>query len=505
MSQRVSSSYEHALQAVYWDISIRGIRIDPVARADALAIVDAEIARNLAVCTNQWNCTIFMGADNAPEDEDELEDSCNINATQGERALLKKLKDLGYEVPQITKKNEEGDYESIYSAGELAIQKMLSTNQFKYPGGDPALRAILKIRELGKLKSSYLNAKLLRRAGEAYFISLYNVAGTLSGRRNSKKHPFGFGGNGQNFPKRSKTAKLFRRCLVVRVGYVFLFVDQIQAEDWPVSALAGNMTALQDLRAGVDRHSKLASIIYRHRVPAKTDPDWDEALYEQERYIGKKARHANNYDMRPPRLQDELVQEASLSVSLAACKQILDDVHRADPSVKDVFHKQIQETLSRDRVLITPSPFFRERQFLGLRPTDTNSATLKEAYSFIPQSTVADNTGYAVLELESSGTGNPSFIVQEGHDSITQEVVDSELEVYNTLLRTEAAFDRVIRFHNGIEIKIPLEAEVGYSFAESVKIKEFSLQGVKAALEKLRDLARKSNHTQVQIPVAVTS
>jgi DNA polymerase I-like protein with 3'-5' exonuclease and polymerase domains len=511
MIERVTSAYEHALQSCYWDIGNRGIRVLQDRLDSASAIVEAEIKRNLAIATNQWGCPVFVGAANAPkidadndlddEDEDEEEDEdwinsvnfenlcgspVNLNSSKGKYALVPKLKELGYNVPKITKKDQEGNYDSRYSAGELAIQKMLAENQFNYTGGDPALRAILKIRELQKLKTSYLTARLYRSTGELYFLTNYNVAGTLSGRRSSRRHTFGFGNNAQNFPKHSKVASLFRRCLVSRPGNIFLLVDQIQAEDWPVSALSANVSALQELRSGVDRHSKLASAIWGHRVPAKTDPDWNDALYDQERYIGKKARHANNYGMKEGRFQDVLAQEASLTVSLGVCKQILDAVNKADPSVKGVFHKYVQDMLSATRVLITPKPFQRERQFLSLRPNDYNGNAIKEAFAFIPQSTVGDNTGFAILKIETQSKSS-GYIVQEGHDSIIQDIPDRIETIYDAFLWTLEAFNRKIKFHNGIEIEIPIEAELAYDLATSVKIKEFSLAGVRQAREKLMD------------------
>lgn len=485
---RVSSSYEHALQTVYWDIGIRGIRVDPQILARSNAIADSEIARNLAIMKNQWGTTVFIGADNAPEDESELDDACNINATQGEFSLLKKLKDLGYNVPKITKKNSEGDYEQADSAGELAIVRMLAENQFKHDGGDPALKAILKIRELSKLKTSYLNARLLRREGESYFVCIYNVAGTVTGRRSSRMHPFRLGGNAQNAPKHSSTAALFREGLVSRPGCILLFVDQIQAEDWPVNALAENHNALLDLINGIDRHSQLASYIMKRRIPAKGDPDWDETLYGNYRFVGKKARHANNYGMEPPRFADVLAQELpELHVPIQTCKIILDDVDKADPQIKGVFHAAIRAQLSRTRTLITPAPFLRERQFLSIRPTESpNSQRIKEAFAFIPQSCVADNTGYAVLELETRYPPEERYIIQEGHDSIAQDIPDDVDSIYETLERTSLAFDRKICFPNGIEIRIPIEAELGYNFKDTVKIKSFTLAGVREAREKLR-------------------
>lgn len=483
---RISSSYEHALQAVYWEIGIRGIRVDPTVLQRSNAIADAEISRNLAIMKNQWGTTVFIGADNAPEDEDE--DACNINATQGEHSLLGKLKSLGYNVPKITKKNSEGDYEQADSAGELAITRMLAENQFKHDGGDPALKAILKIRELSKLKTSYLNARLLRRAGESYFVCIYNVAGTVTGRRSSRQHPFRLGGNAQNAPKHSSTAALFREALVSRPGNIFLFVDQIQAEDWPVNALAENYNALLDLENGVDRHSALASYIMKRRIPAKGDPDWDESIYGNYRFVGKKARHANNYGMEPPRFADVLAQELpELHVPIATCKIILDDVDKADPQIKGVFHASIRAQLSRTRTLITPAPFLRERQFLSIRPSESpNSQRIKEAFAFIPQSCVADNTGYAVLDLETRYPQDERYVVQEGHDSIVQDIPDNADSIYESLQRTSLAFDRKICFTNGIEIKIPIEAELGYNFKDTVKIKNFSLAGIREAREHLR-------------------
>lgn len=513
MKERITSAYEHALQSVYYDIGNRGLCIDTARLVEGEAIIDAETQRNLAIASNQWGCIVFVGADNAPDEIDEDDEdydpidaigpggsAVNINATKGQYALLKKLQDLGYNVPKITKKNSDGDYESNYSAGELAIQKMLSENQFKYPGGDPALRAVLGIRELGKLKTSYFNARLYKDGALWLFLSNYNVAGTLSGRRGSRRHTFGYGNNAQNFPKHSKIAYLFRRCIVPRPGNIFLFVDQIQAEDWPVSALAYNLAALADLRSGVDRHSKLASAIFGHLVPSKNDPAWNDALHDKERYLGKKCRHASNYDMTAPRMSDALAQEG-FSIDISTCKGLLDKVAQIDPSVKGVFHKYVQEQISKSRTLVGPDPFFRERQFLGCRPNDHNSAVFKEAYSFVPQETVADNTGVSVLQLETSCLREERCIVQEGHDSIVFDIPKNLERVYTQLLRTQKAFDRTITFYNGIQINIPIEAELGMDFDMTVKIRDFTREGVRIAMQKLKDKISDSKKDKMELVI----
>src|SRR3974390_335598 len=326
MEFKITSRYEHDLQCAYYDISNRGIRVDVERLKKSRLVINAEIARNLAIASNQWGCSVFIGKDNNPG----TNGAVNLNATQGEYALLKKLKDdLGYNVPKIPKKNEEGDYEATYSTGELALQKMLSTNQFGFPGGDPAIKAILKVRELGKLKSGYLNARLLPRGGEYYFLSIYNVAGTVTGRRSSKKHTFGFGNNGQNFPENSEIARYFRECLIAREGHIFVFVDQVQAEDWPVSALSQNYIALQELQNGVDRHTKLASAIFSIPIDSRSKEEWKKSM---ERYLGKKTRHAHNYDMREDMMSAQLAKEGH-SIGSPECKLLLSKLDVVEPNV----------------------------------------------------------------------------------------------------------------------------------------------------------------------------
>ena len=478
MSDRITSSYLHALQACYYDIGERGIRVDRDRLERAKLVVAAMIEEQLRIASAQWGIRVYIGAENAVKGDT---NSVNLNSTGGEASLLKKMQSLGYKVPLITKKNNEGDYESKYSTGELALQKMLATNQFNHPNGDNAIRAILRVRELGKLNSAYLNAKLSKRGDYYYFLSGYNVAGTLTGRRSSKKHAFGFGNNGQNFPSHSDIAGIFRTCLVARPKNILLSVDQVQAEDWPVSALSQNTQALIELRTGVDRHSKLATAIFGQNVPSKTDPAWDKSKHEGMRYMGKKVRHARNYGMRAQRMSDSLAQEGKV-VNVQMCQVLLDKAAAVDPSVTAVFHTYIRSCLERNQTLY--SPFGWERQFLSVRPNSDNNSIFNEAYSWIPQHTVGANTGFAVFYLEENYPEN-QCIIQEGHDSIVQDIPCSAECILQTLERTSKAFDRKIKFHNGIEIQIPIEAELSYDFDLKVSLDTLDESGVRKALDKL--------------------
>lgn len=489
MVDRITSSYLHYLQGIYHKIDNRGIRVDKNRLREARLYVDQQIQKNLSIASQQWGCHVFIGADNAIKDKNDVRysEQVNLNATQGEKALLKKLQDIGYHVPKVTKKNSDGDYESKFSTGELALQKMLSANQYNWPGGDPAIRAILQVRELGKIKSSYLNCLFYTAPdGEMFYLSNDNVVGTLTGRRSSKKHTFGYGGNNQNFPKHGSYSETVRRCYVSRPGNIFLMVDQKSAEDWPVSALAQNYTALDQLKRGINRHCIRGSRIFS--IPLlepilDNQGAWKKA-HPHEYYLGKKCGHANNYDMKGPKMSDSLAQEGH-SIPATVCQQLLDKVNLLEPEIKGVFHKYVRDTINATRVLSTP--FGRERQFLGLRPNDLNSNIFKEAFAYIPQSVVGDNTGFAVFHLESDLIkADYRKIVQEGHDSIVQDIPDNLETIWWYMQKTILAFKRIIRFHNGIEVEIPIEAELGYDLSKTVALEDMSREALEKAYKKIK-------------------
>ena len=483
---RITYEYERKLQAVYNDIANRGIRVDNQRLLEAKIFVDREITRNLAIASNQWNIKLFVGVENDPnkgkkKGDPLLVDAQNLGSTAGEKSFLNLLKNLGYNVPKIAKKNSDGEYETNYSTGELALQRMLRDNQFGYPTGDPAIKAVLAIRELSKLRSSYLNAHFYRdNSGQLFFHSLYNTAGTLTGRRASRKHTYGFGNNGQNHPKHSRIAEQWRRCLVARPGNIFLMVDQKSAEEWPVSALAMNNLAIEQMNKGINRHIWRASYIFNIAEGSKSKKEWKESI---EYYMGKKTGHANNYNMQPPRMSESLIQEGHY-VSVEACTGMLNRLNALEPNIRGVFHKYVRDTINRCRILKTP--FGRERQFLGLRPNDANNKVFNEAFAFIPQSSIGDNTGFAVAHIENSDL-DPTcrFIVQEGHDSIVQEPPDTLTCLDMALSNSIAAFDRKMRFDNGIEVQVPLEAEIGYDFNTTVTVDDLSYEGLRIAKQKL--------------------
>jgi hypothetical protein len=483
MQKLINSTYEHELAYHYHNIDNRGLLINTTKKDLARIQVQKELDDNCQFLTNLWNFPVYIDADNNPR----VKNSLNVNSI---KKLLESLRYLGYNVPQIRKKNKEtDDYEYVDSVAKLALVQLLADpTRWPSPGSGDGIKKLLEIKEAITFKNRYLNAKLFK---DIYF-SNYNVAASLTGRRGSKKNIFGFGGNSQNFPSRGRLSSLWKECIIARPYRIFFFVDQISAEDWPVQALSNNTTALDEMRRGVNRHYKFASQIFNISVDdlerARNNKGGlytPEQIYtaEMQYFMGKKGRHANNYGMQPTRLSESLAAEGGFTIPVGTCKNILATIDRIDPNVKRIFHKYIQECLaSASHKLITP--LGRERQFLGLRSGEKNYSILNEAYSYIPQSTVGDNTGLAVCELEKCN----NYILQDGHDSLCQELPDNETELRRVFTVTAKAFRRTITFHNGVRIEIPIEGMIGYDWLHKEKMRTYTEDCLIDTYKKVKEL-----------------
>ena len=484
MTDLISYKYETQLAFHYHQIDKRGLFINPDKKELVRVQCEKELSDNCNKLSNLWNVPVYIGTENRPQDSLLASKAINLNAPL---KLLEALKHLGYNVPQIRKKNNEDEYEMTDSVGELALVKLLADpTRWPSPQAGEGIKLLLETREVITFKNRYLNAKLYKNI----YYSNHNVAATVTGRRGSKKNLFGFGGNDQNFPSRGRLSDPWKECIEAREGKVFLFVDQISAEDWPCQALAQNHSALEQMKQGVNRHyifaSKIFGVSEEELKKQRTNKDGlytkeQQEAAEMQYYMGKKGRHSNNYGIQPTGFSEAAAKEMGLTIPIASCKNILDIVDRIDPNVKRVYHKYIQESISKPEHLLR-TPLGRERAFLGLRSGEKNYSILNEAYSYIPQSVVGDNTGLAVTEIEKSN----HYILQDGHDSLCQEVPDSEQELINVFKATEKAFKRVIRFHNGIEIEIPIEAQISYNWKDKIKLDHYTEEDLMKAYNELK-------------------
>lgn len=262
----------------------------------------------------------------------------------------------------------------------------------------------------------------------------------------------------QNIPKHGynfgdvSIGKDLRTIFIPTPGYVFVEGDQSQAEARVVCVLADDLDTLK-LFDTSDIHKVTASWIYGKPV---------DAITPEERQIGKKARHAGNYNISSRELAHQLQRDPK------ECKLILDKFHQASPKVRVIFHAEIRKAIDKQRCLI--SPHGRRREFFGRVSEDM----YKEGYSTIPQATVADHTKFTMLVKMYERYKPPlAYPVAESHDSllfeVRKEIYKEFIDSFEEAIKTPINFSKCT-LSRDFDLVIPGEIELGeISWGELVR------------------------------------
>ena len=348
--------------------------------------------------------------------------------------------------------------------------------------GDDFLKEILRIRELNKIEGTYVDCT----RPNSVLYSTYVVGGTVTGRRAAKAICLGYGLNHQNIPKHSPLGKKFRSCIIARPGKILINCDQISAEDWIVQGIiadvSGDDSGVQELISGIDRHQKLAARIFG--LPLEECSKEAEKAGKIYRYVGKRTRHASHYDMQGAKLSAVFAKEG-FSIPTANCVMILEQFHKIEPNVKGVFHEYIKREITDKRKLV--NLFGRQRDFFGFCPWRDNAKVFRDAYSYIPQGTVGDNTGEALLYCEKKEL---SFVINEAHDALLLEVDDNFRSILFAIRLLQRAFKRTLRFARGYELEIPVEFDLGYNMKDMRGCDVSSETGLRNTVTTLHQQAR---------------
>ena len=248
-------------------------------------------------------------------------------------------------------------------------------------------------------------------------------------------------------------------------GWIFIEGDGSQAEARVVAVLSEDYELLASFDSKPKIHAKTAALIFNIDVNLITKdspsvPKIGITYYD----LGKKIRHAGNY-----RLQEFRLSQLT-KINKSECKRSLKVFHDNNPKIQGIFHKEIDEIITRTRTLETP--FRRKRQFFD-RFTDH---LFKQATAQIPQSTVSDLTKFTMPRIKESlkGYGIYYRFINEAHDSILAIVRDFYKEEYAQTFKK--LYERKIDFKIGslkrdFELSIPAEISIGIN--NWMEMKEF--------------------------------
>ena len=301
----------------------------------------------------------------------------------------------------------------------------LMTNSLKDELRINTLSDILEDRRVRKANSTYIHASLDYddRLRTSYFIT-----GTETGRSTSnllenpirpKKHSVGLAF--QTITKHGDIGSDVRKMLVPDYGYVFLSCDLSQAEARIVAVLCQDWELLKAFDT-IDIHRRTAGLVFDYVSSIELTKTCSNPLVDKlgkdsgERFLGKKTRHAGNYNMGPERHHADAHSEArragiKLDLSEYKARRNLEKFHECSPKIRGVFHRDIQHFISSRRFLV--NPYGRFRLFMDR----FGEEMFREAYAFIPQSTVHDTLTLGCIRIKKE---IPELrFVQECHDSIT--------------------------------------------------------------------------------------
>ena len=341
--------------------------------------------------------------------------------------------------------------------------------------GSEEARIIIRMRVIQKLVSTYFTVAV---DSDNKLRCNHKISGTVSGRIATEKTYFGTGTNLQNQPY------LFKYYLISEPDWIMCECDLAKAEAHVVAYLTQDINMIQSFESGIDVHSFNASKIFG--VPI------EEVIHEAKtkkvdqkstmRYMGKKVVHASNYSMGPQTFSDNLAKE-EIFKSQAECQKLLNNYTDRFPGLKR-WHLSIEEEVKQHRILY--NLFGRPRKFLG----EMNAALFRNAYSYKPQSTVAELLNKGMIKVVNDDRlGKDGFDIRcmtTVHDSFVFRFHKSQIpNLLQILLIIKDHMTHTFTY-KGKSFTIGLDAKVGTQWAgNTADISTFNQEAIDKAINKI--------------------
>lgn len=397
----------HPLIPILLDMQMRGVKIDQPLREQAYKEYEADTVKLQALLDGAVGHVV------------------NVMSPKQLQILL--YEDLG-----LPTKYKRGT--TRVTTDEQALEELSA----KYKS--PVFELILKIRHNRKLMSTYLSDK----GGEDGRIRCsYIIGGTETGRLSSRESVFGSGTNLQNIPK-----GVCRRMFVADEGRVFIEADLSQAEARVVAYLAEEERLIDLFNRGGDIHTQNAAWIYSKAV--------GDVTYE-ERELAKRLVHASNYGIGPRTFAHHA------GVNEREAKRLLERYFDTFPRIR-AWHMKVKAALSKSRTMKTPMG--RKRTFFGM----WGDSLFRQAYAFVPQSTVADVLNLALIRFVNLAAVHREDYqpMLQVHDAFAAQCREGEVGDCAGTIRE--AFNIPITI-GGREFVIPVGMNVGKNWQDMEKIK----------------------------------
>jgi len=340
--------------------------------------------------------------------------SFNVNSPRQLETLL--FDEIGLKPLRRTKTSRSTDADTLDALAEL----------------HPLPKVILEIRQLSKLKGTYIDAlpQLLNPTTGRIHTS-WEQAVAATGRLSSTDP------NLQNIPIRTELGRKIRQAFVPPKGYVLVSADYSQIELRVLAHLSQDPVLLDAFRTGQDIHTRTALEIFELR---------EEELTREHRTRAKAVNFGVIYGQGDSGLSKSLgIARAEASSFIAAYFRRYEGVRRF-----------MNETLERARAGEAVRSLLGRRRLLPTIRSANRAERLaaeRIAMNMPIQGTAADLLKLAMLALKDPPTPGARMTLSV-HDELVFEV--PEAEVAEAEAKIKAAMEHVY------ELAVPLTVEVGH-------------------------------------------
>lgn len=302
-------------------------------------------------------------------------------------------------------------------------------------GEHEIVRCILDIRQLQKLKSTYVDALpglINAKTGRVH--TSFNQAVAATGRLSSTNP------NLQNIPIRTDKGREIRKAFIPRdEKHVLLSADYSQIELRIIAAISKEENMIEAFRKGVDIHTSTASRVYN--VPL-------EGVTSDMRRNAKAVNFGIIYG------QSAFGLAQNLGIPRKEAAQIIEEYFKQYPRIKEYMSTSIHFAQENGFV----ETILGRRRYL--RDINSKNFTVRgfaerNAINAPIQGSAADMIKVAMIRIHErlKKQGTLSKLILQVHDELLFDVHESELDMMKQLVKEE--------MEKAVQLDVPVVAEVG--------------------------------------------
>ena len=301
----------------------------------------------------------------------------------------------------------------------------------------------------------------------------YSLVGTVTGRSSSRDP------NGQNFPKRGKLAKEYRKIFKAPKGWVFLSCDLSQAELRIAAMMSGDENMLKVYADGGDIHRTTAAGAMKITLDAFFK--LPKEVQDLKRFQAKAVNFGFLYGMWWVKFRSYAKTEYGIDFTEAEAKEIRENFFRTYPRL-EAWHQYVQELVMEKGFIRTFDG--RIRHLPGVRSPDESVAkqAMRQGINSPVQSIASD------LGIMALGRLMP-FLRKKGydkwlkpcgfiHDAVVCLVREDKVAHAASLVKYYMENNPLQKWFGWTpEIPIIADAEIGRTLAKTYELKPEQFQG----------------------------